>query len=103
MIARDKMVRKAQRLALQEGVQFKEEFRLKSITPTSLIGEEKDGTLTEIPCDTVALSLGVRPRKAVVDALEGVCGEMYWAGDCVLRQGNINTAVRDGFMAAMNV
>ena len=103
VIARDKMVRKAQRLALQEGVQFKEEFRLKSITPTSLIGEEKDGTLTEIPCDTVALSLGVRPRKAVVDALEGVCGEMYWAGDCVLRQGNINTAVRDGFMAAMNV
>ena len=103
VIARDKMVRKAQRLALQEGVQFKEEFRLKAITPTSLIGEEKDGTLTEIPCDTVALSLGVRPRKAVVDALEGVCSEMYWAGDCVLRQGNINTAVRDGFMAAMNV
>ena len=103
IIARDKMMRKAQKLALQEGVVFKEEFRLKSITPTGLVGEEKDGTEVELTCDTVALSLGVRARKAVVEALDGVCEEMYWAGDCVLRQGNIRTAVRDGFYAAMNV
>ncbi|MBR4703078.1 MAG: FAD-dependent oxidoreductase [Oscillospiraceae bacterium] len=101
--ARDKAVGKAHRLAMAAGVQFKEEFRLKAITPTSLIGEEKDGTVTEIPCDTVALSLGVRPRKDVTEALEGVCGEMYFVGDCALRQGNITTAVRDGFYAAMNV
>ena len=101
--ARDKAVGKAHRLAQAAGVQFKEEFRLKAITPTSLIGEEKTGAVTEIACDTVALSLGVRPRKAVTEALEGVCGEMYFVGDCALRQGNITTAVRDGFYAAMNV
>ena len=101
--ARDKAVGKAHRLALEAGVRFKEEFRLKAITPSSLIGEEKDGTVTELPCDTVALSLGVRPRKDVTEALEGVCGEMYFVGDCALRQGNITTAVRDGFYAAMNV
>ncbi len=101
--ARDKAVGKAHRLALAAGVRFKEEFRLKAITPTSLIGEEKDGAVTEIPCDTVALSLGVRPRKDVAEALEGVCGETYFVGDCALRQGNITTAVRDGFYAAMNV
>ncbi len=101
--ARDKAVGKAHRLAMAAGVQFKEEFRLKAITPTSLIGEEKDGEITEIPCDTVALSLGVRPRKDVAEALEGVCEEMYFVGDCALRQGNITTAVRDGFYAAMNV
>ena len=101
--ARDKAVGKAHRLALAEGVQFKEEFRLKAITPESLIGEEKNGAVTEIACDTVALSLGVRPRKDVTEALEGVCEEMYFVGDCALRQGNITTAVRDGFYAAMNV
>jgi 2,4-dienoyl-CoA reductase-like NADH-dependent reductase (Old Yellow Enzyme family)/thioredoxin reductase len=103
VMARDKAVGKAHRLALKEGVVFKEEFRLKAITLTSLIGEEKDGTTVELPCDTVALSLGVRPRKDVLEALEGVCEEMYFVGDCALRQGNITTAVRDGFYAAMNV
>ena len=69
----------------------------------SLIGEDKNGDITEIACDTVALSLGVRPRKDALEALEGVCEEMYAVGDCALRQGNITTAVRDGFYAAMNV
>ena len=100
---RDKAVMKAHRLAQQEGVVFKEEFRLKAITPGGLVGEEKDGTTVELPCDTVALSLGVRPRKDVLAALEGVCEEMYIVGDCALKQGNITTAVRDGFYAAMNV
>ena len=103
VMARDKAVGKAHRLAQKEGVQFKAEFRLKAITPNSLIGEEKDGTTVELPCDTVALSLGVRPRKDVLAALEGVCEEMYVVGDCALKQGNITTAVRDGFYAAMNV
>ena len=103
VMARDKAVGKAHRLAQKEGVLFKEEFRLKAITPHSLIGEEKNGETVEIACETVALSLGVRPRKDVLEALEGVCGEMYFVGDCALRQGNITTAVRDGFYAAMNV
>jgi len=101
--ARDKAVGKAHKLARAAGVQFKEEFRLKAIRPDALVGEEKDGSVTVIPCDTVALSLGVRSRKAVAEALADVCQEVYFAGDCALRQGNITTAVRDGFYAAMNV
>jgi len=101
--ARDKAVGKAHRLAEESGVRFKEEFRLKAVSAAGLVGEEKDGTVTEIACDTVALSLGVRPRREVLEELEGVCSEMYFAGDCALRQGNITTAVRDGFYAAMNV
>lgn len=101
--ARDKAVGKAHRLARAAGVQFKEEFRLKAIRPDALVGEEKDGSVTVIPCDTVALSLGVRSRKAVAEVLADVCPEVYFAGDCALRQGNITTAVRDGFYAAMNV
>lgn len=101
--ARDKAVFKAHRLAMEAGVQFKEEFGLTSITPTSLIGREKNGALTEIACDTVALSLGLRARKQLVEELEGVCDEVYVVGDCNTKQGNITSAVREGFYAAMNV
>ncbi len=101
--ARDKAVFKAHRLAMAEGVQFREELGLVSVNESGLIGREKNGALTEIPCDTVALSLGVRPRKAVCEELEGVCEEMYFVGDCATRQGNITSAVREGFYAAMNV
>lgn len=101
--ARDKAVFKAHRLAMEAGVQFREELALVSIHEGGLMGREKSGALTELPCDTVALSLGVRPRSAVLQALEGLCEETYVAGDCASRQGNITSAVREGFYAAMNV
>ena len=101
--ARDKAVMKAHRLAMAEGVQFKEEFGLTSLTDHSLIGKEKNGAVTEIECDTVALSLGLRARKALVEELSGVCEETYVVGDCNTKQGNITSAVREGFYAAMNV
>lgn len=101
--ARDRAVGKAHRLAMETGVRFVEELRLQAITPTGLLGEEKDGTVAELPCDTVALSLGVRPRQDVADALTGICEETSFVGDCATRQGNITSAVREGFYAAMNV
>lgn len=101
--ARERAIAKAHRLAEAAGVTFRGEFRLKSIGPAGILGEDKDGTVVELACDTVALSLGVRPRRDVMEALAGVCEEMYFVGDCALRAGNITTAVRDGFYAAMNV
>ena len=101
--ARERAIAKAHRLAEAAGVQFRGEFRLKAITPGGIVGEDKDGAVSEIPCDTVALSLGVRPRKDAMETLAGVCEEMYFVGDCALRAGNITGAVRDGFYAAMNV
>ena len=101
--ARERAIMKAHRMAEAEGVKFLGEFRLKSIGPAGITGEDRDGSVRELACDTVALSLGVRPRRDVMEALDGVCGEMYFVGDCALRQGNITSAVRDGFYAAMNV
>lgn len=100
---RDKAVMKAHRLAMEAGVQFKEEFGLVSLTDHSLIGKEKNGAVTEIECDTVALSLGLRARKGLVEELSGICEETYVVGDCNTKQGNITSAVREGFYAAMNV
>lgn len=100
---RDKAVGMAQRMALEAGVQFREGLRLEAVTDTGVLAREPGGALTEISCDTVALSLGVRPRAAAMEALKDVCGEVYFVGDCNTRQGNITSAVREGFYAAMNV
>ena len=45
-------------------------------------------------------------EPTTVDSLEelsGICPETWVAGDCNTRQGNITSAVREGFYAAMNV
>ena len=66
-----------------------------------LLAENRDGSLT-IPCDSVALSLGVRPNAALAARFHDVCSEVYIVGDC-REVGNITSAVREGFYAAMNI
>ena len=101
--SREKAIRNAQQLALSEGVTFLERYALEAVTENGLTAKDADGIIHELPCDTVALSLGVRPRSAVVEELSGICDETYVVGDCNTRQGNITSAVREGFYAAMNV
>ena len=100
---RERIIGTAQNLAASEGVTFLEKYALDSVTENGLLARDSEGALHELPCDTVALSLGVRPRSDVVDALCGICDETYVIGDCNTRQGNITSAVREGFFAAMNV
>lgn len=100
---REKAIRNAQQLALSEGVKFLEQYALVSVTEKGLVAKDSSGVLHELACDTVALSLGVRPRSAVVEELSGICDETYFVGDCNTRQGNITSAVREGFYAAMNI
>ena len=101
--SREKAIRTAQMLALSEGVTFLEQYALDSVTENGLLAKDANGVLHELPCDTVALSLGVRSRSAVVEELSGICDETYVIGDCNTRQGNITSAVREGFYAAMNI
>ena len=101
--SREKAVNTAQRLALGEGVKFLEKHRLASISPEGVTARDEADREVFLPCDTVALSLGVRPRSAAVEALRDVCETVVCVGDCANRQGNITSAVREGFYAAMNV
>ena len=100
---REKAMNTALRLANEAGVRFLERHRLESISDAGLTVRDAEGKEVFLPCDTVALSLGVRPRSKVVEELEGICEEVYCVGDCNTRQGNITSAVREGFYAAMNV
>ena len=101
--SREKAVNNAQRLAFTEGVKFLEKHRLESISPEGVTVRDGEDKQVFLPCDTVALSLGVRPRSKTAEELAGLCEEVYCVGDCNNRQGNITSAVREGFYAAMNV
>ena len=100
---REKALGTAIKLAEEAGVRFMDRCRLDSISEGAVVALDESGKSVTLPCDTVALSLGVRPRKNVMEELEGICEETYVIGDCSVRQGNITSAVRTGFNAAMNV
>ncbi len=62
------------------------------------------GTLTEYPCDTVLLSLGMVPLHDVVDSLRHSAPEteVFIVGDA-LDVGNISTATNGGFQAGLHI
>jgi NADH dehydrogenase FAD-containing subunit len=56
--------------------------KLDQITENGVIVEDNSWHKYEIPANTVILSLGFRPRKAVVEDLSNVITDVYVAGDC---------------------
>ena len=73
------------------------------VNDEGLVVQHADGTLQTIPADNIVLSMGVRPRQAIVDELKDIVPETYVIGDCATRAGNITSAVRDAFFAVMNM
>ena len=78
-------------------------LKAKEIKNDAVVAEDKDGGLVTLPCESVILSMGVRPRESLVREFEGCAEDVYVIGDCAQKAGNILTAVRDGFYAAMNI
>ena len=84
------------------GIALVEQAALKECTPEGAIVKNADGTEELLECDTIVLSLGLRPRAAQVEALRTVCPETYVIGDCN-KARVINDAVREAFFAAMQI
>jgi 2,4-dienoyl-CoA reductase-like NADH-dependent reductase (Old Yellow Enzyme family)/thioredoxin reductase len=103
IMTRDKNIRNVHELCRREGVSFMEIVRLCAVTDKGIEAEDKNGKKLSLDCDTVVISLGVRPRTEVMEQFNGICEETCFVGDCNNRQGNINSAVREGFYAAMNI
>lgn len=89
-------------LAAQAGVHFIEQVKLVAITDTGAMIEKPDGSSKLLPCDSVVLSLGVAPNRKDLKNLNGLILETYCVGDCQ-KSGNIMSAVREGFYAAINI
>lgn len=84
------------------GVRFVEGATLAACTPEGAVVRRADGVEELLACDTVVLSLGLRPAVAEVDALRAAVPETYVIGDCK-RPRLINDAVREAFFAAMRI
>ena len=90
-------------MANDAGVVVRTGLRASKVTDEGLTALDNDGNVVHLPCDTVVLSMGVRPRKGVADQFAGTAHDVFFCGDCAVKAGNITSAVRDGFYAALNV
>lgn len=89
-------------MVVQSGVKTKTGLKAVEITEQGVTVVDEKGVTFIIPCDTVILSVGVKPRAEVVKEFENVVKDVYFVGDCA-KPGNITTAVRDAFYAAMRI
>lgn len=84
-------------------IEIKTEVALAAITEAGAVVMDKNRNRMEIPCDTVVLALGVKPRTEAVESFLGLAPEVYMAGDCNKERGNLYNATMQGFFAAMEI
>lgn len=84
-------------------VDFRPGTTFKRASATGAIITDKDGSMTEIPCDNIVLALGVSPRTETIKELSGLAPETYVVGDCSGRQRNLFGAIAGGFLTAMEI
>ncbi len=74
--------------------------KLVEVTRTGIKAEDKTGTVTEFPVDSVVLAAGFRPNRELIEGLKAYPKiRVVEAGDCV-RPRKIFDAIHDGHLAA---
>ena len=93
---------RALRLELEKAVTIKTGLRCVEITGEGVVCTDcEDGWVT-IPCDTVVIAVGYKPRTDAVEALLDTATEVMTIGDCV-RSRRVLQAGRTGYDAAMAI
>ena len=87
----------------EAGVKVITGLMAKEITPDAVTAADKDGNSVIIDCDSVVLSVGYKARTALSETFKDTGADVFFVGDCAVKAGNITSAVRDGFYAAMNI
>lgn len=90
-------------LSDKAGVIVKTGLKANEVRCDGLFASDSEGNSVFLPCDTVVLSMGVRPRKELANSFSDCAYDVFYCGDCATKAGNITSAVRDGFYAAMNI
>lgn len=85
------------------GMDIRTEVKLEAITERGAQLVDKNWNRIEIPCDTIVLAVGVRPRSEGIQNFEDLAPEVYLAGDCNKERGNLYYAILQGFFAAMEI
>ena len=87
----------------EEGVQTIDQTRMEGITAAGIEVRNPNGEKYELPCDTLVLSLGVRPRKEIAKTFKDCATDVIFVGDCCTDQGTLFNATRTAFDAAMAI
>jgi 2,4-dienoyl-CoA reductase-like NADH-dependent reductase (Old Yellow Enzyme family)/thioredoxin reductase len=87
----------------KHGVEIKEKHRLEAITDKAALVRNEKGAQVEMVCDTVVLSLGVRPVPNLWETYGKLAPDVKFIGDCVREDGNLKHATSEGYMAAVDL
>ena len=79
------------------------EVKLEAVTVSGAVVTDKNGIKKEIPCDTVVLALGVRPRSGIAEKFKDAALDVRVVGDCTNERGNLMSATAEGFFAAIEL
>lgn len=90
-------------LSRAAGVKVKAGLKAVAVTEQGVKVEDESGVLYVIPCDTVVLSVGVKPCTEIMEEFRDCVKDVYFVGDCAVKAGNLTTAVRDAFFVATNI
>jgi NADPH-dependent 2,4-dienoyl-CoA reductase/sulfur reductase-like enzyme len=92
-------------MSREAGVRFLYECAAEEIRPGSVVYRDRaSGRVSELPCDTVLLAVGLRPRRELVERLRHTIAEcdVYLVGD-LTQSGTIGHAVNSGFDIAARI
>lgn len=84
-------------------VEIRDRTRLEAITETGALVVDREGKKIEEKCDTVVLSLGVRPEAGLMERFGHLAPDVRFVGDCNTDRGNLRSATFDGSNAAMDI
>lgn len=86
----------------RNGAKLLDSTRLEGLTEHGIRASRSAQTL-EIPCDTVILSLGVRPRSNLTERFRSCAPDVIAVGNCNTVAGTVMTATQMGFDAAYSI
>ena len=89
-------------LELQKAARVETGLTCVEITEQGAVALDKGGTRVVLPCDTVVVAVGYRPRSGEVEALRESAPEVMVIGDC-LKPRRVLQAIRTGYDAARAV
>jgi 2,4-dienoyl-CoA reductase-like NADH-dependent reductase (Old Yellow Enzyme family)/thioredoxin reductase len=76
--------------------------KLEQITESGVSIKDQNGKRVHIPCNTVVLALGIKPRAGIIEKFRNLATNVIAIGDCNNEHGNLYTAVTEAFFAAMD-
>jgi 2,4-dienoyl-CoA reductase-like NADH-dependent reductase (Old Yellow Enzyme family)/NADPH-dependent 2,4-dienoyl-CoA reductase/sulfur reductase-like enzyme len=87
----------------EQGVEIRDRTKLEAVTETGAVVVDGEGKRIEEKCDTVVLSLGVRPEAGLIERFGCLAPDVRFIGDCNTDRGNLRSATFDGSNAAMDI